>query len=478
MTMPLIWSTLSESQKQRTALALPGLLSAGLSHGDATAVAIVKVAPELCPQDSAIYAQAVKAVEDQQKGFKAEKVSPGKWIIKDVPIFAAHVDDRQAEPVSFSKDWLEKALAIAMTREAEGYLPPLHINHHGTRNKEVTGAGQFRMTRVGEISHGGKLTPALFADLIITSEEHYELIKSGKLSYRSVEILKIDSNEIDSLAFLDDEVPFFRFPLLRISEETTLRSANPLLAYSASGVSRSILFRFGAEDMKTDPITKADGVPGDGEAETKPDKSDLMLKVLMAMAAKMGVDVGTEGEEPDSEEPPAQKAAGPVETVKAEGDPEKKAGGSLSVNFAQQGVNAGLVDQIRKLTARLDAQEGTSALFKLKSSLKQKGYSASAVAQAEKIHKASGIEAAKQFAQGLEFGGPKDPPSHWGGEVQTERPDSAAVQAYASQGPEILEKARSFSASYHKTKPSMTEEEYLSATMDPAGFMAGARKAK
>ena len=187
-------------------------------------------------------------VEKRKKGYRAEQASDGTWTIYDVPVFASHTDDRGHEDVEFSSRWLKKALRKASIRADEGYLPPLHVRHHGDP-EGVTAAGKFRLTRLGTIDHGGEKVTALFADLVGVRPKVYEAIRRGELSYRSVEILDVDVPEIDSLALLDDEVPFFRFENLRIAEETPQKTRAAAAAlYRAVGDSRGIIWKLEAED--------------------------------------------------------------------------------------------------------------------------------------------------------------------------------------------------------------------------------------
>jgi hypothetical protein len=415
----------------------------------------------------------VDVSKNQAEGHEAFQTRSGSWIIRDVPIFSAHVDRRFGDPVEFDASWLNKAFEIAKLRESEGYLPPLHVGHHGDK-EVVDGAGKFRVKRIGQISHRGEIVPTLFADLIVTDEGVYDRIRKGELSFRSVEIIDVDSNEIDSLALLDDEVPYFRYPLLRISSEVKgyRASERPLcLAYSAVGKRRSVLFNFSdksVEEQRSDMM----------------DSNEMVLKILMAMAEKMGISVGQEpaGEEEEGspDGPPAQKGQGPVE-VSREAEPTEEPANvrpqpAINVNFEAEGRIVALQEQLASLQKRLDSAETAKAINDRAQLLFKEGHSEDAVNRFRAVAKEQGKAAAMAFANGMSLNRPPEPPRSWSGEIHSEAVDSPEVEAYAKEGAEALDKARSIARSYSKTRPEMSLADFLAMNMDPTGFMANARR--
>ena len=380
----------------------------------------------------------------------------GTWTIHDVPIFAEHTDDRGEESVEFSAKWLSRALKRAKVREDEGYLPPLHVAHHGSP-EDVQAAGKFRVTRMATINHGGKEVLALYADLVGVRPEFYSRIRRGELSYRSVEILDVDNPEIDSLALLDHEVPYFRFPLLRV-QEGARRRATPVLAYSAVGRARTVLVQFAEEAA----------MPEDNKPEEEEEKmaADQALKAIAKMLAKIADKLGVEDDDDDDEEgpeePPVQDAAEPIE-VPAVVDHEA-AGAQVAMAARLEALEHKLADSERQ--RRVDAHAGK---------LGSRGYNADAVREFRSIADKHGEQAALSFAKGLDQLGPSEPPRNWAGELRTEDPDPAEVAVFAAQGPEQLEKARSLHQSWQRTASGVELGEYLMINMDPQGFMTVAR---
>jgi hypothetical protein len=394
--------------------------------------------------------------QEASTGYRATQADDGTWTIRDVPIFAEHTDDRNDEPVEFSSKWLKRALDRAKIREAEGYLPPLHVAHHGSP-EGVQAAGKFRITRMAPISHGGKQVVALYADLVGVRPEVYDRIRRGELSYRSVEILDVDSPEIDSLALLDHEVPYFRFPLLRVREGAQ-RSSTPVLAYSATGRARSVLVQFAEEaDMPEDKK------PEETMAADPAEALDAMLKMLGKIAEKLGVDEADEDED-SPEEPPVQDAAATPVEVSLPAVDHEAAGAQVAMAARLEALEQKLADSERQ--RRVDAHAGK---------LGARGYNADAVREFRSIADQHGEQAALSFARGLDQLGPSEPPRSWAGELRTEEPDPAEVSTYAAQGPEQLEKARSLHQSWQRTTPGVGLGEYLTINMDPDAFMTAAR---
>ncbi|MGB0890219.1 MAG: hypothetical protein ACPGWS_08045 [Solirubrobacterales bacterium] len=144
--------------------------------------------------------------------YQATRNSDGTFDILNVPIFGELPKNARGNDEDIGRAWMRKAIAKAQLREGEGYLPPLHIHHHSFERGKP--AGHFKVTRVGKTTYEGEKIDVLFADLVKVHADVFELIRGGKLPYRSVEIHNFAEPEIDSLALLDSEVPFFRFELL------------------------------------------------------------------------------------------------------------------------------------------------------------------------------------------------------------------------------------------------------------------------
>ena len=432
-----------------------------------------------------------------------------------MPIFSVHTDDRGEDSIVFDKKWLKRALSKGRLRHNEGYYPPLHIRHHGDSGVEA--AGKVRFTHMASHPHGGEQIPTIFADLIGVRPEVYAKIRRGDLSYRSVEILDIDSPEIDSLALLDDEVPFFRYPLLRIGQERA-KKKTPALAYRAQGRGGSILFRYGG-DVDTD-VEKQEGAPAWAQE---------LLKVLMDIKGKLGgeakgadedeedpKDFGSEGDDeildlndeaeeeeqksipstispPDSdfpqtpEHPPAgettirppKKADSDEEDDEDDEEKDKKMKKTHQIPY-EVGVSraalSAVTDTVKSLRAEIDGLKSEQRVARQASKLRASGVTGARVDKFMATYRKHGEQAAKVYAQAIQEMNPTEPPRHFTGEISySEKADPKIVASYAQQGPESLEKARSLHRSFEKTKPEMSLERYLQINMDPDAFFASAR---
>lgn len=232
------------------------------------------------------------AVVERQKiqiggGYTAVDNGDDTYDILNVPIFAqipAGVK-RNAKPIE--RQWQDKALLRNRQREQEGYLPPVHIYHSDEMAVKPTYAGKMRLRAVQLASYQGQMLWTTFTDIIgMPAAVFLDKVKPGFLPYRSVEILNWDKEEIDSLALMDTDVPFFRMPMTTIGrvvkrgEAEMFTSRGPAVWCRSAERSIAVLFRFGDAKM-ADKKNKQD------EDETGTTKTD-------------GSEAGGPGSEPDA----------------------------------------------------------------------------------------------------------------------------------------------------------------------------------
>lgn len=161
-------------------------------------------------------------------GYTARENPDGSWDILDVEILGPVAAGARKNPNPIGRAWFHAAIGTSRRRVSEGYLAPLHVYHHddyGT--KRTIRAGFFLPTKVRPIRYEGKTTDVTFADLKSIPPKIFEIIERGELPYRSVEVHSWATPEINSLALLPDEVPYFRFPALWISKKIPYRGEAP-----------------------------------------------------------------------------------------------------------------------------------------------------------------------------------------------------------------------------------------------------------
>ena len=411
--------------------------------------------------------------------YKAQQAPDGTWTIYDVPIFAVHVDDRGAKPISFSVKWLNKALERGKVRHAEGYYPPLHISHHGEDGVEA--AGKVRLTEIRDHPHGGREIPTLFADLVGVRTDVFQRIRKGELSYRSVEILDVDSPEIDSLALLDDQVPYFRFPLLKIGSEKRA-AASPVLAYSAAGSRASLLFSFEAP-MKRRYQDEEEPETMETPPEEAPEWAKAFLDVLGKIAEAVGVEYQAEEEDKEKEEESAsEKAAAPPPPAPEPPSPDAEplqVGVTVAEEMRAEAQQDAMAATVAALQAEVETLKKDRRIEQRAADMRAKGMDQDHVAKFRQLADARGIHAASCYADAMETSRPMPPPPGFTGELAPPRGgvDAPEVMKYAQRGPEVLEVARGHARAYADASPipQMDLSEWLEIQMDTDAYFAASR---
>jgi hypothetical protein len=228
--------------------------------------------------------------EASDVGVEAVENEDGTFDLLGVPVFLAHTrvigeefDEETGEvrPVAktFDTDWLASAVERDAKPRRPNYVAPLHVGHHDDMQAwRPERVGGFRLSEVRPIEYDGERVDALFADLLGLDPWVYSSIRRGALPYVSVEVLRPDGPpEINSIALLDSEVPFFRFDNLdaaivserlltlpdetpiacRATGETIFRAPiGPALCYRAGAGREALLFRFDGEKTMAKRNTK------------------------------------------------------------------------------------------------------------------------------------------------------------------------------------------------------------------------------
>lgn len=405
--------------------------------------------------------------------YSSAQAQDGTWTIFDVPVFAELVDERREKPFKVDLPWLLRAFQRGKIREREGYLPPLHVRHHGDKDGTEE-AGHFRFARIGQIQHGGKTVHAIFVDLVGVGPTTYDAIRKGKLAYRSVEILDQETAEIDSLALLDHEVPFLRLPLLRVTSErpVALTQNTPALCYQAAtdGTAMAVLFRFQETHMADDE--KDDKDDKDKDMKYMEGDGAEAMKLLRAIAAKLGIGEEDEEVEQEEEEAPAMAAA-PVEVATP--------GANLAAGTAEtEGALVGMQAQIAQLQQQLATRDKAERLNKTAADMAARNLPAEAVSKFRSMAKEHGEDRAIGFAQAaMSYGPGPDPSPTWNGEVRGLSPvDAPELAVYSNQGPEVLERARDLHASWTRSKATGSTvpfADYYTINTDAGEFLGVAR---
>jgi len=185
------------------------LMANGKTQDQAVAIAVSACAPGKARTQAVLPGGAYTFAQN----------ADGTFDIMDVPIMGPIPEGAHGNAVGIDRAWMQAAVDRAKVRLREDtYLPPLHERHHP--NDRSTRAGFFLPRYVGTMPYDGQVLDVVFADLKHVPQETLDRIQAGELPYRSIEVNDLDrAPEIDSLALLPDEVPFFRFPLLTLGRK-------------------------------------------------------------------------------------------------------------------------------------------------------------------------------------------------------------------------------------------------------------------
>ena len=412
--------------------------------------------------------------------YKFRTNDDGSYTILDVPIMSEVPKGEKGNKSRVSLKWMKKAVAKAKERaKLDGYMAPLHIDHHDN-GKPTAPAGFIMPTRVERMKYEGKNLWTVFADLEV-QEEILAKIRKKELPYRSVEIFGWDKEpEINSLALLSDEVPFFRYPVLTLGEETKDEvhtfQTSPLSAYREAESGVAILFNFKPTRVKMAEIEEKkeeeeekvslDDEPreeadvdeyrkGEREGERKEEDRidakmeergdeffDHMFDLLRRIADKLGVDGDDEEVEETVEiEEAEEEALPPAEDLKLRGR-NSMAVAKLSAQVAALQSRAKRQDNAKKIEKIVD--DGMKALS---------GWSPDEGIrnQMSDIAKDSRVPAksVRAFVETYKNTVPKLPPTTFEDyNSQVAVSDHPEVMKFQSEGPETFEKAREASSMY------------------------------
>ncbi|MBG95042.1 MAG: hypothetical protein CL793_07300 [Chloroflexi bacterium] len=231
---------------------IPILRDEGMSEDQAVAVAIAKCAPDKAKKKMACCPQceegnSCKCGSKMANGYSYQRLNSGLFRVFDVPIMAEVPEGMKENRKRIGPKWMKAAVKKAKLRwKQDGYKAPLHIEHHGG-NSETSPAGFMMPHTVKQMRYEGNPVWAVFADL----EVHPHILKkiqNRELPFRSVEVFSWEKPEINSMALLKSEVPFFSFDLLELGKEVSpvekFSTVEPFQACRAFTNGNSILFSF------------------------------------------------------------------------------------------------------------------------------------------------------------------------------------------------------------------------------------------
>ena len=202
------------------------------------------------------------------KEFDWVKQPNGRYTIFDVPIFGTFKDDKRG---AVEIEDLQHVISSFNENKGEKFhYPRIHVGHH-EKLENRPGAGYLdNLVLKGE---------TIFADLVeITPDIFEQIIREMKFPYVSAEY-NPDKKQITSLALLESQSPYFKYPLLSLAQEP--QDASSFQEYFLDWQSRSDFvmkfqenFQEGAnmedkEDDKKENSTPKEDFCSDSEGQEK-----------------------------------------------------------------------------------------------------------------------------------------------------------------------------------------------------------------
>lgn len=229
----------------------------------------------------------------------------GTYNILDVCVFTEIPAGVKRNKDPIGRDWQEAALMQSKAREANGHLPPVHIYHSDEVAVKPVYAGKMRLKAVRQTTYEGSKLWGTFADILGMPADVFEKIRKGFLSYRSVEIHNWAKPEIDSLALMDTDVPFFRMPMLTVGRvlqkdaEMFTDKSRPSWACRSDKIKQGglVLFRFAERGDMPDKEDEEDDK--DPALNAKPEDAKETSDEGPGSDAPKGEDDGLGGDLPE-----------------------------------------------------------------------------------------------------------------------------------------------------------------------------------
>lgn len=414
----------------------------------------------------------------------------GTYNIHDVEIMGEMASHARMNPKPVGAKWHQRAVDRAKLRAKEGYVAPLHVYHHGDGDGRTERAGFVLPTKVGTTVVGGKKMATIYADLQRIPAAVFERIKNGELPYRSVELPPwTHEPEILSLALLPDEAPHFKFALLKPGEEIAADSVThysndveaPLRAGYRLASGEAIILcrnRFGgAKFMEKDE-------KDEGAKMMQPDELEA---AIVAVLKKHGVikDEAKEGEMAEDEEEEVEMANDKA-TNTNQAPTEQAAGKPSAIASAETIKLQARVAALEKNDADRKADEAAQTLMRAVRAEHLADYDLDEKAEALmlKLARANDREGLVTFATVYaDTADPRKPNTLADYENRAARgraSDSKEVAAFATKGPDALDRARKIASEYRKLKAHVPDyplslERYIAVQFERDTELAAAR---
>lgn len=384
------------------------------------------------------------------KPYQARRESDGTYTILDVEVFGCVAENAHGTNPEVDDKFLLDCLTRYRARAAEGYTPPLHIQHHGF-GEQVERAGEFRLKRVQMTTYEGRNEPILWADFVRIPEHVFRRIETGEIPYRSVEV-DYDDREIQSIALLSHDAPYFKFRNLTVR----LSDGAGVAGYSAlpDGIGL-FAYRPHEEPRMSTSDTDTNAAPTFVTPEDLEKALTSQAETLTtAFAAKLDEAIATFGKKggkmtDDEDEDDTDKMMDGEEDDEDEDKEKMKKGKMSHDSFASlNGRIVALEQKARDAERAAQARDLFSAAIK---DLAEFRLDDQTKTEIEKFA-AKGKDELDAFVGAIKRTLPKDPPATLDAAIGTGHQDDAVISRFAAQGADALTAARRADAVYQQQK--------------------------
>lgn len=355
-----------------------------------------------------------------------------QYRVMGVPIFAEHTrtfscpKTGKQYKVTVDRERLEKFAANGNKRAREdSYLAAIHPVHNGEQGADSSSCGLMENYRVETFEFEGKPQAVLTVDLIARDKAELETIK--RHPYRSPET-NLEKNEIGTLALLERQAPFFKFPLFKThdSDASAIYRAENTNQPEAAGVAFAAYrdatqyaplyqwnLNYGEAEVKDKEKPKGDKASCKS-ADKPEEKKDAARPDLMERLAKF-LDY-MEADDDDEDEKAKKKADEPAALLSQEELQSYADDRELLIATAERcdalygevselrGQLAGIKTENAALKARNEASDLVNwAVAETEGLVRPANFTD----EVKAIYRDDGISAAKRFVKGLMLGAPE-----------------------------------------------------------------------
>jgi hypothetical protein len=437
--------------------------------------------------------------------YVARENADGTFSVLNVPIVGELAKGARKDypDLEIDKAWLEAAHASLKAGEADGFLPPLNLHHHGTE-KPVTHVGFVRPREVRRIKYRGHEMWALFADYDRVPREWADQIARGRLPYCSIEGPVKGPGDVKSLAMLTDEPPQFAFPIVTVGTVIPHMAADVVLPepegpwIRASSASPCFAFKFegdGKDEEKAKGDDESESDESDDESDDEDEneseeESDGGIAECLALLRKLTAVLIPPEDAATASTDSTTGTRGPVGTQKTSGDQSgKETKFMATIDPKTEGKLAAMESEVASLKADKLAREKRDADAALATAaitaLTAEGFSLSVEAKQRLGRVATfGKDALDEVVAVFKENASKDPPRTHAEAIGAGAPgsalatgDEAIVAKFSAAGPESGAVARKALREYRRQVAagvhlSMTPERYVQRSIDRASVMA------